>query len=122
MEQQDSLKKIWSSFWKKNYKVLPHIISSKNNVKWVKGDFKIIHFVKKLHIDILIQAAATTRAKNIVERPFIHVTDNAIMNSYILKSAYENKVKHVLFTSCTVMYHQSKKPLKESDYNSNKEI
>lgn len=117
-------------FEKKNYKVFATYnkkkkFKTKNNVKWVKGDLKNYSFCKKItkDIDILIQAAATTSgAKNIVERPFIHVTDNAIMNSYILKSAYENKVKHVLFTSCTVMYHQSKKPLKESDYNSNKEI
>src|SRR4051812_44152644 len=39
--------------------------------------------------DIVIQAAATTSgAKDIVERPYIHVTDNAVMNSLLLRSAY----------------------------------
>ena len=42
--------------------------------------------------DIIIQAAASTSgAKDIVERPYIHVTDNAVMNSHLLRSSYNNK-------------------------------
>lgn len=73
--------------------------------------------------DIVIIAAATTSgAKDIVERPYIHVTDNAIMNSIITRSAFDNNCKHVIFLSCTVMYHSSKKKIKENDLNLNKDV
>ena len=56
-------------------------------------------------MDIIIQAAATTSgASDIVNKPYYHVTDNAVMNSLIFRSAYENKVSHVVFFSCSVMY------------------
>jgi nucleoside-diphosphate-sugar epimerase len=73
--------------------------------------------------DIIIQAAATTSgAKDIVTKPFIHVTDNAVMNSYLFRSAFENKVKHVIFFSCTVMYQSSDVALKETDFDANKDL
>ena len=44
--------------------------------------------------DVVIQAAATTSgSKDIVKKPYIHVTDNAVINSYILRSSYENANK-----------------------------
>jgi nucleoside-diphosphate-sugar epimerase len=68
--------------------------------------------------DIVVQMAATTSgAKDIVARPYIHVTDNAVMNSLIFRAAYEHKVKHVVFPSCSIMYKPSDKPIKESDFN-----
>jgi len=74
-------------------------------------------------MDIIIQAAATTSgAKDIVNKPYYHVTDNAVMNSLIFRSAYEYKVSHVLFFSCTVMYQSSKVPVKETDFDANQEI
>lgn len=73
--------------------------------------------------DVLIQAAATTSgAKDIVTRPYHHVSDNAVMNSLILRSAYENKVSHVVFFSCSVMYQSSDLPVKESDFDATQEI
>ncbi|MCH7552045.1 NAD(P)-dependent oxidoreductase [Patescibacteria group bacterium] len=73
--------------------------------------------------DIIIQAAATTSgAKDIVEKPYYHVTDNAIMNSLLFRSAFEHKVSHVLFFSCTVMYQSSDKALSENDFDANQEI
>lgn len=73
--------------------------------------------------DIIIQAAATTSgSKDIINKPYIHVTDNAVMNSLIFRAAYENHVSQVLFFSCTVMYQSSEKPLKEEDFNENDEI
>jgi len=73
--------------------------------------------------DIIIQAAATTSgAKDIVNRPFLHVTDNAIMNSLIFRSAYEHGVSHLIFFSCSVMYQPSDRPVKEEDFDANKEI
>jgi GDP-L-fucose synthase len=55
--------------------------------------------------DIILQLAAiTSGAKDTLDKPWYHVTDNAIMNSLIFKAAYQHKVKHVIFTSCTTMY------------------
>ena len=55
--------------------------------------------------DIVIQAAAvTTGIKDVITRPYIHVTDNAVMNSIIFRACFESKVKHVVFFSCTTMY------------------
>ncbi len=74
-------------------------------------------------MDIIIQAAATTSgAKDIVTRPYYHVTDNAVMNSLILRAAYEYKISHLIFFSCTVMYQPSGTPLKEGDFNSAEEM
>ena len=113
----------------KNYKIFAVHHRSKKislpNVKWIKADLTNANIVKKItkNIDILIQAAATTSgAKDIVSKPYIHVTDNAIMNSYLLRSAFENKIKHFIFFSCTVMYQSSKTGIKENNFNPSEEI
>ncbi|MBI5122588.1 NAD-dependent epimerase/dehydratase family protein [Candidatus Roizmanbacteria bacterium] len=68
--------------------------------------------------DIVIQAAAVTSgSRDIVTKPYLHVTDNAIMNSLIFKSCFSHKVQHVVFFSCTVMYPNKKSPVKEEDFN-----
>lgn len=68
--------------------------------------------------DIVIQAAAVTSgSKDITTKPYLHVTDNAIMNSLIFKSCFTHNVKHVVFFSCTVMYPNQKNPVKEEDLN-----
>lgn len=92
------------------------------NVIWHQADLRRPEEVERVvsGMDIIIQAAATTSgSKDIVSRPYIHVTDNAIMNSYLFRSAFEHKIKHVLFFSCTVMYQSSDKALKESDFDAN---
>jgi nucleoside-diphosphate-sugar epimerase len=74
-------------------------------------------------VDILIQAAATTSgAKEIITMPYYHVTDNAVMNSLIFRSAFKHRVSHVIFFSCTVMYQSSDRPIKESDFDANDEL
>ncbi|MFH1724053.1 MAG: NAD-dependent epimerase/dehydratase family protein [Elusimicrobiota bacterium] len=74
-------------------------------------------------MDVVIQAAATTSgSKDIVNRPYIHVTDNAVMNSLIFRAAHDRKIKRVIFFSCTVMYHSSDTPLKETDFDANREL
>jgi GDP-L-fucose synthase len=67
--------------------------------------------------DIVIQAAAiSSGSKNIISRPYIHVNDNAIINSMVTRSCYEFFTKHVLFFSCSIMYDsQSSKLQKEDD-------
>jgi len=68
--------------------------------------------------DIVIQAAANTSgAKDILERPYLHVTDNAVMNSLILRACYDHGVEHCLFLSCGVMYNPDKSPVTENDFS-----
>ena len=95
------------------------------NVKWIKGDLRKDSFSKKItkNIDVVIQAAATTTgSKDVVMQPFVHVTDNAVMNAYLFRNSYLNKVKHVIFFSCTTMYKSSKRPIKENNFNPLKDI
>ena len=111
----------------KNYEI--HAVRFKSpayktsgNVKWHKADLRNPALVDKLikNMDIVIQAAATTSgSKDIISKASIHVTDNAVINSYMFRSAYTHKVKHFIFPSCTVMYPSSKKATKESDFTGN---
>ena len=90
------------------------------NVKMVQCDLTKKKDTDKVIRDsnIIIQAAATTSgAKDILAKPYIHVNDNAIINSMVTRSAYDYNVKHVIVFSCSLMYQSSKKPLKESDFN-----
>ncbi len=94
-------------------------------IKMIKADLTNQGDVDKAvnGMDLIIQAAATTSgAKDIITRPYIHVTDNAVMNSLIFRSAYEHKAGQVVFFSCTVMYQPSDIPVKETDFDANKEI
>lgn len=96
-----------------------------DNVEFLKADLREKEQVDKVvkGIDVIIQAAATTSgSKDIIYKPYIHVTDNAIMNSLIFRSAYEAKVKHIVFFSCGVMYQPSEIPRFEHDFNANDEI
>lgn len=96
-----------------------------DNVTWHQADLRDPAAVEQLvqGVDIIIQAAATTSgSKDIVTKPYIHVTDNAVMNSYLFRSAFAHKVKHVIFFSCTVMYQSNDSPLKESDFDGNQAL
>ena len=69
-------------------------------------------------MDVIIQAAASTSgARDIIQRPYIHVTDNAIMNSLLLRAAYEHAAKQFIYFSCSVMYPSAELPLLESDFD-----
>ena len=95
------------------------------NVEWFYTDLNDRWDVKHItkDTDILLQFAATTSgAGDIVSKPYIHVTDNAIMNSLLLRSAYENGVEHFIFPSCTVMYQSSEKALREEDFDAGNEL
>jgi nucleoside-diphosphate-sugar epimerase len=95
------------------------------SVKWIKYDLRSPIKINKIlkNIDIVIQAAATTTgSKDVINQPFIHVTDNAVMNAYLFRSCFVNKVKHVIFFSCTTMYKSSLRPLKENNFNPLKDI
>lgn len=74
-------------------------------------------------MDIVIQTAATTSgAKDIINKPYYHVTDNTIMNALVFRAVFEHKISHLIFFSCTVMYQSSDVPVKETDFDPNKEI
>src|SRR3990167_3973096 len=95
------------------------------NIIWHQADLRKPEDIERVikGMDIIIQAAATTSgSKDIVTRPYLHVTDNAIMNSYLFRAAFEHKVKHVVFFSCTVMYQSSETALKETDFDANKPL
>lgn len=98
---------------------------SNPKIKMIKSDLTNKEDVNKAMagMDIVIQAAATTSgAKDIISKPYYHVTDNAIMNSLIFRAAYEHNVSHLIFFSCTVMYQPSDIPVKETDFDANQEI
>lgn len=95
-----------------------------SKVTWHRADLTqksdVDKLIKNVRPDRIIQAAATTSgSKDIVSRPYIHVTDNAVMNSYLFRAAAEHYVSHVIFFSCTVMYQSSSVPIKETDYDAN---
>lgn len=74
-------------------------------------------------MDVIIQAAASTSGvKDILSRPYYHVTDNAVMNSLIFRSAFEHNIKHVVFFSCSVMYRSGGLPVREEDFDANAEM
>ena len=78
---------------------------------------QVKEFFSQNNFDIVIQAAASTSgSKDILERPYIHVTDNALMNALILQACYDYDIGHFLFTSCGVMYNPERTPVRESDF------
>ena len=94
-------------------------------ITWLKCDLRDETQVEKVTkgMDIVIHAAATTPgSKDVINQPFVHVTDNAVMNAYIFRSCFLNKVGHVIFFSCTTMYKSSKVPLKENNFDPRKDI
>jgi len=96
-----------------------------NEVIWLEADLRNNCNVERIlrGIDIVIQAAATTSgSKDIINQPYIHVTDNALMNSILLRESMNQGIKHFIFFSCTVMYNSSVNPIKESDWNESMEI
>ena len=118
-------------FYKKNkYEIrATHLkrppVSGYPGVEWVSCDLRDQQQVSQVMqgVDIVMQfAATTTGAKDIVSKPYIHVTDNAVMNSILLREAFEKNVSHFLFPSCTIMYQKSDKAIAESDFNPADEI
>jgi nucleoside-diphosphate-sugar epimerase len=95
------------------------------NIRFARADLRKPDDIDRVMqgADIVLQAAATTSgAKDIVTRPYIHVTDNAVMNALLLRAAFEHRVRHFVYFSCTTMYHQSDRPLRECDYDPKAEL
>lgn len=95
------------------------------NVNWHQANLLKKKSVDKVfsNKDIVIQCAAVTSGiKDIADKPYIHITDNVVLNSLMLRGAHDHKIKHFIFFSCTLMYHNSHIPLRENDYNYLKKI
>lgn len=92
----------------------------KYEIATVDGDLRDESFVKRVMEgqDIVLQMAATTTgSKDVIQRPWLHVTDNAVMNSWIMREAHLQGVEHVIFPSCTVMYPHGEDLKKETDWD-----
>ena len=89
----------------------------------LRNEPEVVELFESKQFDVVLQTAATTTgAKDVVERPYVHVTDNAVMNSWIFREAMRTKVGHLLFPSCTVMYQPKEHPQSESDWSPLDEI
>lgn len=96
-------------------------------VKYVSVDLRneseVIALFEETRYDVVLQTAATTTgSKDVVERPYVHVTDNSVMNSWIFREAMRTKVGHLLFPSCTVMYQPRDYAQSEKDWSPSDEI
>lgn len=118
---------------KKSYKVFATFNNKKpfdssefvENVSWIKANLlnqnDVVNALKNK--DIVIQAAATTSgSKDIIQRPYIHVTDNAIMNSLLLRESLNTGIEHFIFFSCSIMYQSSDMPIKEDQLDPRQKI
>ena len=94
-------------------------------VTWLQADLRDAAAVNAAvrGMDVVIQAAATTSgSRDIVARPYIHVTDNAVMNSLLLRACHDHKVRHFVFFSCSVMYQPRMLPWREEEWDASQEI
>jgi len=94
-------------------------------IEMIRADLRDKSTVNKItkDKDVIIQmASVTSGSKDVVTQPHIHITDPVIINSLIFRAAHDNKVPHVLFPSCTVMYQSSSTPVKETDFDANSDI
>lgn len=109
---------VWGTYYHNRYsRIKP------SNPKLFRADLtkeEEVHNTFSRRWDVVIQMAANTSgAQDVVERPYIHITDNVVMNALIFQAAYDFHVPQVIFPSCTVMYPSSDRPLKETDVNLN---
>ncbi|CAA7618434.1 NAD(P)-dependent oxidoreductase [Magnetospirillum sp. UT-4] len=92
-------------------------------IRWIQADLTNPADVARVtaECDVLVQAAAVTSgAKDILGRPQIHIADNAVMNSLLFRAAFEAGIGHLVFFSCSIMYHSADTPLAETDFDANR--
>ena len=96
-----------------------------NNIQMIRVDLTNKADVDRViqGMDIVLQAAAVTSGiKDVADNPHAFISDNAVMNSLIFRSAFDHAVDHVILLSCTVMYQSSEIPLNETDFDANQEM
>ena len=116
-------------FKNKNYKIVATYKTKRPKkrygVTWIKADLTSQKNIKKVmrNCNTVLQCAGiTSGAKNMLSKPFTLMGDNVIMNTLLIKEAVQNKIKHFVFLSCSVMYHHSNKKLKEIDYDPRRKL
>lgn len=118
-----------SNFFSKKYRVYGTYLRNKPKLN-KKITLKKVNILNKNQLDKVIKnkdivinaAAVTSGAKDIVTKPYIHFTDNALINSISIRSAFDNNVKNYICLSCSIIYHNSKIPIKENEFNLSKKI
>ena len=94
----------------------PHKFIKKNN--WIKSDLSDVHSLEKTFegFDIIVMCAAVSSgAKNIINNPEIFVANNTTINQNTIVNAVKSEVKHIIFPSCSVMYQNSESIQGEND-------
>ena len=82
------------------------------NIKLIKSDLtNKANCLKVLkNVDYVYVCSANSSGAGIMEsKPLVHLTPNLVMNTYLLESAYENKVKKFIFLSSNTVYPVSRK-------------
>ena len=90
-----------------------------DGVAWVHADLTDRRAVDEVIAgqDVVIQAAAvTTGINDTVTQPHIHVTDNAVMNSLIVRACHQQRVRQMVFFSCSIVYASQEAPATESAF------
>lgn len=93
-------------------------LTSDFRVEYLKADLSRWEDCQKAVEDIdyvFMCASVSSGAAVIQETPMVHVTPNDAMNAFMLKAAYEAKVKKFLFISSCTIYPLSDRPLKEHE-------
>lgn len=94
-------------------------VERNSDVEWMELDLRDRDSVRQAvsGVDIILHyAATTTGAADIVSKPYIHVTDNAVMTSLLIREAHEQNVEHFIMPSCTIMYRSGDNPVKEEEF------
>ena len=99
----------------------PHKFIKQGN--WIKADLTKPDSCKPdlfRGYDVVIMCAAVSSgAKNIIQRPEIFVGDNTLINQNTITKCVEEEVAHVIFPSCSIMYKSSDKIQTEDDVDLN---
>ncbi|MEK7507153.1 MAG: NAD-dependent epimerase/dehydratase family protein [Patescibacteria group bacterium] len=98
------------------YRKDPVILDSR--IEYVKADLSKWEDCQKTVADtdyVFMCASISSGAAVIQKTPMIHVTPNDAMNAFMLKAAYEARVKKFLWISSCTIYPLSAHPLKEDE-------
>ena len=105
------------------HRTLEHFPAERFHTVDLTDKQQVNQLFKENKFDVVLQAAASTSgSKDIIQKPYIHVTDNAVMNALILQACYDHSVDKFLFTSCGVMYNPERSPVTEADYHIEEDI
>ncbi len=84
----------------------PPVIRAEN-IEYVQADLTVLEDCQRVvqGMDYVFMCAANTSgAAVIAQTPLVHVTSNVVMNAQMLESAYNAKIKKILFVSSSIVY------------------